>query len=778
MSEQASDGNSAQATVSGIELHPLSSEPKSTSLEGKAVEVTSHETAAQDLPADTAAQTADAPPETEYVKGHAVIKNGEDVSRFLISTRDDEDPSLTFRSVFIGTLLTGLTSVVAMLYWFKPLQVNVSVIFVQLLAYIFGEAWATLTPSHKRFPTRFQPVARFLNLGQPFGIKEHVVASLIAASANNGLSGVEVYAVERLFYGHSVNPTTAVLATFSISLCGFVLAGVLRSLIVYPAEMVYWSTLPQVVLFQNLHFDRVRNKQRLEKFYYALGISAVWEFFPAYIWPWLGGISIPCLASMHADSATRAKVALVSGGVSSNEGLGMLNFSLDWQYIQSVYLSLPLKQQINSWISITILYIAMPVLYYSNAFGAKEAGLPFMSTSLFASNGTRYHQTSILTSTGVIDEAKVDTIGLPILTSSTVWGYFTQNLAIGALITHVILFWGEDMLLAWKQARTKTQPDIHYQGMLKYKEAPMWWYSGIGILAFFAGLIVCYRGDTTLEAGPYVIALLLGAFIAPFSCILYGLYGTGVGTNQLSKMVAGAVVHGRPLANLYFASWSHQAILLAVNLANWLKVGQYTKVPYRVMFVTQVYSTLLGAAFNYIVMTSIVTHQREVLLDPEGSSIWSGSAAQSLNSQAITWSLAKKMYGVDGKYFIVPLGLLIGAALPVLHWIVIKAFPRLRKWPINTAIITSYAGQYYYGNTSWIWSTIAVGVVSQIYLRKRLPGIYNKYNYLIGAALDGGSQIIIFVLSFAVYGASGNAKPFPTWWGNNGSEDMNADYCI
>ena len=713
------------------------------------------------------------------------------MSNFLISTRDDEDPALTFRSVALGSLFTALSSVITMLYVFKPVQMQVSAVFLQrlfsphreppayltlrlVLIYLFGEAWAYLTPRPERFKWKWlQVTLRFLNFGQPFKIKEHVVASLIASSGNNGLSGVENYAIERLFYDRSVSASTAVLATFSIGLCGFVVAGLLRPLIVYPAEMVYWTTLPQVVLFQNLHFDRRANRERLTKFCWALGIAAIWEIFPAYIITWLGGFSVFCLASMHAPTKTRSIFTKVFGGASSNEGVGLFNFGLDWQYIQSTYLSLPLKQQINSWIGYLIFYPAMLGLYYNNAWSAKT--FPFMSTSLFASNGTSFSTTSILNEHNTIDEAKVQQIGLPNLTAATVWGYFTQNLAIGALITHVIIFYGKDMVLAWKTARSRTQPDPHYQGMLKYKEVPMWWYITLFILSFVAGIIVNAKGETTLPVWGYLISLLLGGFIAPFSCILYGLYGTGVSTNQISKMVAGAVQPGRPLANLYFASWSHQVILLAVNLANWLKVGQYTKVPHRIMFGTQIYATLLGAGLNYAVMTTIVSSQREILLDPEGNSIWSGSTLQSMNSQAITWALAKDMYGPKGRYLLVPLGIFIGLALPVIHWGLIRLFPRLKKWPINTAIIASCAGQYYYGNTSWIWSSIAVGVFSQFWLRRRMPSIYNKYNYLIGAAMDGGSQIVVFILSFAVYGASGTAHPFPTWWGNPSG---NPDHCM
>lgn len=448
---------------------------------------------------------------------------------------------------------------------------------VPVLVFVFGEAWAKFTPHPGRFKWRpLQQILSFLNFGQAFGIKEHVVAALIASSGNNGLAGVEIYAVERLFYDRSASASTVVLATFSISLCGFVLAGLLRPLIIYPAEMVYWSTLPQVVLYQNLHLDRKQNRDRLMKFGWALLAAALFEIFPAYMVTWFGGLSLFCLASIKAPTNTRTVMSTIFGGASTNEGLGLFNFSLDWQYIQSTYLSLPLKQQVNAWIGYGIWYVVMLGLFYGNVWNAKN--YPFMSSSLFRSNGSVLSTTAITNNDSTINYDKLEQAGVPHLTSSTVWGYFTQNVAIGALITHVILFYGKDMVRAWKEARSRLQPDPHYQAMLRYKEVPQWWYVLLFVLCFVAGIIVNAKGDTTLPVWGYIIALLLGAFIAPFSCILYGLYGTGVSTNVLSKMVAGAVHPGRPLANLYFSSWSHQVILLAVNLANWLKVGQYTKV--------------------------------------------------------------------------------------------------------------------------------------------------------------------------------------------------------
>lgn len=91
--------------------------------------------------------------------------------------------------------------------------------------------------------------------------------------------------------------------------------------------------------------------------------------------------------------------------------------------------------------------------------------------------------------------------------------------------------------------------------------------------------------------------------------------------------------------------WSHDVISTSIGLAGDLKMGQYrehqstaflflrlkpfsVKIPPRIMFLTQVWGTILGALINYIVMISIVTARREVLLDPQGTNVWSGQNVQ------------------------------------------------------------------------------------------------------------------------------------------------------
>ncbi|EMD38929.1 hypothetical protein CERSUDRAFT_112637 [Gelatoporia subvermispora B] len=714
------------------------------------------------------------------LKGEPVITTGRDVSLYLVDTRDDGDPALTFRSLFLGTVFAGLGAALCQIYLFKPVQMTVSTVFLLLLIYSVGRAWAAFMPRGStvggtRF-SRLAPVLEFINPGE-FRIKEHVIASLVASTASGGSSAVQNFAVQRLYYDTNVGATTAILATFSTACFGYGLVGLLRPLTVYPSEMVYWGNLPTVSIFQALHFDTGANAKRVKLFWSAFTGMFCYEVLPAYIFPLLNGINIVCLASQHTSASAQNVITNLFGGTDGNEGLGFLSMSFDWQYIGSSFMSYPLLQQANSWIGYFFCYIAVMGIYYSNTWNS--LAFPMLSTSLFGSDGSIYNQSAVFGSTFQLNQTALSEIGLPALTGSNAWANLTANLAIGGLIAHTVLFWGPEVKASFQQARTKTQPDPHYRIMIeRYEEVPWYWYAFLLVISFIAGLIVVLKGQTTLPVWSYIIALILGAFIAPFSTMLFARMGNGIATNQLMKMVAGAINPGRPVANLYFSMWSHDVVGTSVGLAGDLKMGQYLKVPPRAMFVTQVWGTILGAIVNYVVMVSVVDAQREILLDPIGTNIWSGQYPQSLNSAAVTWSLAKELYGPNGPYLLIPLGLVIGIAPTAIQWLFALRWPTvggIRVESIILPIIYQYASWMTAGTNSPITSSIIVGVISQLWLRKYHPGWYKKYNYILGGALDGGAQVMIFILSFAVFGASGVPRPFPAWAGN--PAQGNVDYC-
>lgn len=64
---------------------------------------------------------------------------------------------------------------------------------------------------------------------------------------------------------------------------------------------------------------------------------------------------------------------------------------------------------------------------------------------------------------------------------------------------------------------------------------------------------------------------------APQSIIIYSRFGNGIATNNLSKVIAGLILPGRPIGNMYFAAWSHNVINGALQLSMDLKLGEYRK---------------------------------------------------------------------------------------------------------------------------------------------------------------------------------------------------------
>lgn len=214
------------------------------------------------------------------------------------------------------------------------------------------------------------------------------------------------------------------------------------------------------------------------------------------------------------------------------------------------------------------------------------------------------------------------------------------------------------------------------------------------------------------------------------------------------------------------------------------------------MFLTQIYGTILGGFINYAVMISIVNGNRDLLVNSNGNSSWSGATMQSYNTNATSWALANYLYGSGGLYYMVPVGLAIGAGLVIIHRIfvfvsrttqlaksnhvvirqltlsTVQFVPSIKGFStseLNLPQFIQYAGYIPYNasQTCVIFSQVIAGFFTQFYLRNYRPRIFRDYSYLVTGAFDGASLAVLFILSFAVFGAGGPSKPFPTWWGNN-----------
>ncbi|KAI5247104.1 peptide transporter [Aureobasidium subglaciale] len=788
------------------------------------------------IPTPDAASASDNPKDTD--NPDHIIVTGADAAAHLLPLRDDGDPSVTFRGIFLASCLSAFQAVMNQIYTFKPTQVTIQGTFIVLIAYFIGNAWARFLPRGDRHLTRWKSTNGdtkppfwitflvFFNPG-PWGLKEHAICSITATSASNAAAVSTVFAAQKLFYDLPISPATVILSMISIGLFGYGLCGLLRPITVWHVEAVYWSTLPTVKTLQGLHWQEVRDSKPLRFFWYAFTGMFFYEFFPAYIFPWLNSVSIPCLAAMKATGEKAAVLTNLFGGATNNEGLGMFTLSFDWQYITSFNTSLPLILQAHVAIGVFVCMMVMLAIYYTDTWGSKAQ--PFMSTQLRSQDGKKYPISKVFLG-GVLDEEALEKYGIPRLTGAFAYSMFMANAAVSLCslpsseqpltkypdrCTHrshcSFLGWRHQTYLQKRQGRK------NHQHMVKhYKEVPWWWYMGVLVFSFVLGLVVVIKENITLPVWAYVVALIVGIVVAPFvsmrkirqisvsltqnfqSALIYSRFGNGIATNNLSKMIAGLVLPGRPIGNMYFAAWSHNVITNTVNLCNDLKMGEYpcrltrlpildrlltrsvVKIPPRTMFITQIYGTILGGFLNYAIMISIVTSNAELLTSGNGDASWSGATIQSYNTNASSWALAKYLYKAGGTYSAVPIGVAVGALIVVVHRIFVQFFPKIRNfstYDINMPQFIAYAGYipYNQSQTCVILSQLVAGFYVQFYLRNYKPRIFKDYSYLVTGAFDGASLLALFILSFAVFGAAGSSKPFPSWWGNN--VNGNYDLC-
>ncbi|EKJ69563.1 hypothetical protein FPSE_10274 [Fusarium pseudograminearum CS3096] len=727
------------------------------------------------------------------------LETAEDIVTNVIHV--DDDPTMnpwTVRMFVVGIGLSAFGGVLQEIMYFKPQVVYVSVMFLTVLAETLGTGLSYIIP-------RKGAIGRFLN-PHPWNRKEHTAAVLMASAASVSALSTEALSVQKLWYGGYPNQAAGIFITLSSQLIGYGIAGMMRSVLLYPTKMLYPANLPITTVMETLHKPKSETRKRFQVFWIVFVAIFCWEWFPEYIFPLLSAVSIFCLADRNNPVFTN-----LFGGSQGNEGMGFLSLCFDWNYIAGFGspLWMPLQTLVNSFIGYFGGILLSIGLYYSNIWRAKD--FPFMAQLLYdgSSNSTNYveyNETSIMKPDFTVNNDAIDKQGLPHLTATYVNYLITSNAGLTATLVHMLLWNYAEVSLGWswitmstlkkafrpqtyifwrqsgsrsEEEKTKLRDDPtidpHYKLMLDYDEVPNSWYFLVFAASFIVGMTCLYVMKSTLPWWGFILAVIFLVVFLVFFGAQYAITGFNFNLQPIFQMLAGYMFPGRPLANMYFTSYTYNAISQGFLLLRDLKLAQQNKLSPKATFTTQVIGCCLGALLNYVMMISIIDNQAPTLKSAEGTNIWSGAQIQQFNTLAIAWSIAPRMFSIGARYQWVTIAFFIGFLAPLPFYIAHRFFPHMRIWSyLNTAIILWYLGELFVGLNASLTSYYILGAFGQFYLRRYRPQAFVKWNYLISAALDGGTQVMVFIATFAVFGGSGKAVAFPEWAGNRIN---NYDYC-
>ncbi|CAF1548268.1 unnamed protein product [Didymodactylos carnosus] len=134
---------------------------------------------------------------------------------------DDKMPYLTFRTLFMGLLLTIIVSILSATFSFRRYPLNTDVVIFQLISMPLGKLMAHLLPqkTFQLYKWKFS-----LNNG-PFNVKEHsLITAMLYANVDTAYAIYQVTALQ-IFYGESISFAAGLFLVISSRMLGFGMAG-------------------------------------------------------------------------------------------------------------------------------------------------------------------------------------------------------------------------------------------------------------------------------------------------------------------------------------------------------------------------------------------------------------------------------------------------------------------------------------------------------------------------------------------------------------------------
>lgn len=635
----------------------------------------------------------------------------------------------------------------------------------------------------------FGPKEFTLNPG-PFNIKEHVLISIFAnagsAFGNGPAYAVMIVDIIIAFYRRKISFLAGWLLVITTQVLGYGWAGLLRKYVVEPAHMWWPSTLVQISLFKTLHekeheddgntSDSGVKKRRMSRpkfFVIALACSFCWYIFPGYLFRTLSSISWICW--VFPKSVTAHQIG------SGLNGLGVGALTLDWATVASFLFSpliSPFFAIANVFVGyFVIMYIVIPISYWGlNIYNAKT--FPIYSADLFTADGQEYDIASIVNNQFKLDIDQYKKQGRINLSTFFSLTYGFGFATIAATVSHVALFYGREIYDRYR-ASTKGKMDIHSRLMKRYQDIPSWWfYILLGVTMSVALALCIFLNDEVQMPywGLFLASAIAFLFTLPISIITATTNQTP-GLNIITEYIMGVIYPGRPIANVSFKVYGYMSMTQAIAFLSDFKLGHYMKIPPRSMFLVQFLGTMIAGTVNMgIAWWLLYTIENICHQDQFSDSPWTCPSDQVFFDASVIWGLVspKRIFGRYGNYSALNWFFLAGLLGPVVVWAFHKKFPRQSWIPlINLPVLLGATASMPPATALNYNSWILVGTIFNFFVFRYRKNWWQRYNYILSAALDAGVAFMTVLLYFTL----GIENKKVHWWGTHHPEHCDLATC-
>ncbi|KAL0407021.1 UNVERIFIED_CONTAM: Oligopeptide transporter 1 [Sesamum latifolium] len=642
-----------------------------------------------------------AKPHTNLVVGEAEDEDETPIEQVRLTVPSTDDPSLpvlTFRTWCLGLVFCVLLAFLNQFFGYRQNALYISPVTAQIITLPLGKFMARVLPTRK-FTVPLINWSFTLNPG-PFNLKEHVLIGIFANCGSAGVYAVSIITIVKAFYHRELHPLAAFMLAQTTQMLGYGWAGIFRKILVDSPYMWWPENMVAVSLFRALHEEDVRPKgglSRLQFFLVVFVSSFAYYLVPAYLFPSISSISVLCLI---------------------------------WK--DSIF-----AQQLGS-----VMYVMLPLTYFSNTFNAKK--FPIFSPHTFDQYGQGYNITRVLnTKTFNLNMAGYEGYSKLYLSVFFAFTYGLGFASLSATITHVALHHGKTIWSLWSKAKSNLnrKMDVHTRIMKKnYEQVPEWWFITILVVVFCLAL----------EANS-----------------VYHNLVQQIGLNIITEMLIGYIYPGRPLANVAFKTYGYISMSQALGFLSDFKLGTYMKIPPKSMFIAQLVGTVVASSVNFgtawWLLTSIkhICDRRNL---PVGSP-WTCPGDDVFYNASIIWGVIGplRMFTNRGVYGSMNWWFLVGAVLPIPVYLLARKYPE-KKWIqlINVPLILGSTMTMPPARAVNFIMWGAAGIFFNIYIYRVHKKWWARHAYILAAALNAGIAFMGVLLYFTLqmYDVSG-----PSWWG-------------
>lgn len=284
----------------------------------------------------------------------------------------------------------------------------------------------------------------------------------------------------------------------------------------------------------------------------------------------------------------------------------------------------------------------------------------------------------------------------------------------------------------------------------------------------------------------FVIGLNM-VFLIPMT-YLYAISGNTEGLNVITELVVGYALPGHPEALMFVKAFGYNINGRADTYTSDQKMGLYAKIPPRAMYRGQVISSIIACFVAYGVVQFVDTDIKGICTPGQTADFNCEDGSQVYFSSSVVWGAIGPKRTFGEVYPAMKYCFLLGFLLALVWWSVKRVGVPVRTWcrehlpaavfmPVNYTIFTPISWlrdvhpavvvngmlNWAPANLTYFTSGLYLSFGFMYYLKRYYTGWWEKYTYVLSAALSGGVAFSAIIIFFAV-----QYKAVPlSWWGNN-----------